>query len=42
MDRRYNKFERAYETMMELSKAPLPFEQISNINDKEIIFLKKQ
>ncbi|CUU72480.1 Uncharacterised protein [Campylobacter hyointestinalis subsp. hyointestinalis] len=41
MDRRYNTFERAYETMTELSNTPLPFEQISNMSDREIMFLKK-
>ena len=41
MDRRYNKFERAYETMTELLKTPLPFEQMSNMSDREIIFLKE-
>ncbi|CUU74818.1 hypothetical protein [Campylobacter hyointestinalis] len=41
MDRRYNIFQRAYETMIELSKTPLPFEEINNMSDKEIAFLKK-
>ncbi|AHE95046.1 TPA: hypothetical protein RPW15_001902 [Campylobacter fetus subsp. venerealis] len=41
MDRRYNIFQRAYETMTELSNTPLPFEQISNMSDREIMFLKK-
>ncbi len=41
MDRRYNKFERAYETMTELLKTPLPFEQMSNMSDREIVFLKE-
>jgi len=42
MDKSYNKFERAYEMMTELSKAPLPLEpaELGNISDRELGFLK--
>ena len=42
MDRHYNKFERAYEVMTELTKAPLPLEptELAMINDRELGFLK--
>ncbi|MGG7074240.1 hypothetical protein U5B43_08315 [Campylobacter sp. 9BO] len=42
MNKSYNKFERAYEIMTELTKAPLPLEptELAMINDRELGFLK--
>ncbi|MCI6641470.1 MULTISPECIES: hypothetical protein [Campylobacter] len=42
MDKSYNKFERAYEIIDELTKSPLPFDpvELSNMSDKELKFLK--
>ncbi len=42
MNKNYNKFERAHDIMVELSKAPLPLEpaELGNISDRELGFLK--
>lgn len=43
MDKSYNKFERAYEIMTELTKeAPLPLEEVklNDISNKELKYLK--
>lgn len=42
MNKSYNRFERAYEIMTELTKAPLPLEptELVMINDRELGFLK--
>ncbi|MBK3498184.1 hypothetical protein JJB27_03715 [Campylobacter fetus subsp. venerealis] len=43
MDKSYNKFERAYEIMKELTQAPLPIEptELGEISTKELQFLSK-
>ncbi|HDX6250655.1 TPA: hypothetical protein RQJ16_001779 [Campylobacter fetus subsp. venerealis] len=43
MDKNYNKFQRAYEVMTELTKEPILFEpaELSNINSKELNYLKE-
>lgn len=42
LNKGYNKFERAYEIMVELTKAPLPLDpvELATINDRELAFLK--
>ena len=42
MNKNYNKFERAHDIMVELSRAPLPLElaELGNISDRELGFLR--
>lgn len=43
MDKSYNKYQRAYEIIIELTQSPLPFEptELYSISNKELKYLKK-
>lgn len=43
MDKSYNKYQRAYELIIELTQSPLPFEpaELCSISNKDLKYLKK-